>query len=341
MATITRYFRTDSTTGGDGTEDRTDGATRAYATLNAAIVAEQADLTVTPDILHLICTIAGADTFGGVSLTGYTTGATGYILIECQGSARNNGFSREKSSTGYSARSGNAFSIREDYVRIIGVEFSRTAVGPIIIFNTISGTSDIRLDECLFCQIATGASGEFLLEPVSSTGADISFTNCLFIANDQRGPDFRTLTATIDHCGLIGTGDFGCLPDAGTTITNTWSVSASSEDFWTGGSTPSGSHNASLDNSAATDYTNTVDIVANANEFTTPSIAPDTADMTLLDSLLNTAGTGSEAIDITGASRTGTADIGPFDFAAAAAGAIINQLQSSNLGSDLYNGTLQ
>ena len=82
MATITRYFRTDSTTGGDGTEDRTDGATRAYETMAAALVGEQTALAASGNTLHFICTQPGADT-ALASTAGYTDSATEYITIEC------------------------------------------------------------------------------------------------------------------------------------------------------------------------------------------------------------------------------------------------------------------
>ena len=135
--------------------------------------------------------------------------------------------------------------------------------------------------------------------------------------------DTRGATAvTVDHCGFYAssaTAQYGIQNGAELTVTNSWCVENTINDWWTGGTAGTGSYNASLDGTSATDYaTGDVDIVASSNEFTSPSATWASFDFTLKDSLLNGAGTGALATDITGATRDGDPDIGPFNFAAAA-----------------------
>jgi len=321
MATRTRFFRTDSTTGGDGTVNTTSGANRAYPTLFDAEAAEQADLVAAGDILHLICTITGNDGSAGiVDFDGWTTGASDFILIECQGVARNDGVSFEKNSLGYQlTRAGDCLRITEDFVRVLGLEIGTTggSFSPIEV-NNGGPPSDIRIDDCYLMSTNTTIGSTTILD-VNNTNATVSVTNTLVIANGKRGIDARLGTVTIDHCGFSCGGTLSILADDSTTITNTWAIGGTDEDFWTGGTAPSGSHNASEDASVTTDYSDSIASITPANEFTNPTAIPSTADFTLLDSLLNAAGTGSLADDIADTTRTGTADIGVFEFAAAAA----------------------
>lgn len=316
MATRSRYFRTDSSAGGNGTEDRTDGVNRAYPTLNALLAAEGADLVAAGDILHAITTQSGLDTTLA-TVSGFTTGVANYILIEAQGAARNNGVSREKSGTGYQINTTNdTFRILEDYVRVTGLELVTNSTNEAFdIQSASSGANDVRANELIIAR--DGGTGSNAYPFGISANSIFSLTNCLIIGGGDRGIDARNGTITIDHCGFIVGGTLGIVADDSVTITNTWSINASAEDFWTGGNAPSGSHNASEDASVSTDYANSVASITVANEFTNPTNVLSTADFTLKDSVLNAAGTGSEAIDITGAARTGTPDIGPFNFAAA------------------------
>ena len=69
-----RYVNTASTAGGDGTTNGTAGATRAYATLAAAISAEATNLVTADVVLRIYCAGTTADSFDG-DFTGYTTDA--------------------------------------------------------------------------------------------------------------------------------------------------------------------------------------------------------------------------------------------------------------------------
>lgn len=84
LAAITRYVNTASE-GGDGTTNGESGATAAYLSLSAWEAAEDgANLTTTPDIHTVLCGVGSgtaADTTA-VTVAGWTTDATGYIIIK-------------------------------------------------------------------------------------------------------------------------------------------------------------------------------------------------------------------------------------------------------------------
>lgn len=76
-----RYVNSASTAGGDGTTNGTAGATRAYATLAAAISAEATNLVTADVYLQILCCGTTADSFDG-DFTGFTTDATRYVEIQ-------------------------------------------------------------------------------------------------------------------------------------------------------------------------------------------------------------------------------------------------------------------
>lgn len=338
MATLIRYFRPDSTSGGDGTVDTTAGANRAYATMQDALSSEEVDLVAAGDILHLICTQPGVDTeiVDNTATDNYVTGASNYIIVECQGSARNNGVSREKSGAGYQLKTtGAPFDLELDFIRVVGIEFTSITANATCISGPVSGAiSDIRWDDCLFTNTMT-ATGTVPLIDVSNVGV-FKFTNCLAIGDGYRAIDIRGCTAGsfINHCGFAGDGSHGVLADPQCDIQNTWSIGHTTLDFFDSGGGPTGSNNASEDTSATDNFTSSVSSITPSNEFTSPTFVPSTFDYTLLDGVLDAAGTGSEPEDIADATRTDTADIGPFNFGGGAPGgssALLLQ-QSSQAG---------
>ena len=70
-----RYVNTASSSGGDGTTNATSGANRAYATLDAALVAESDDLVASNVYLTIFCEGSSADT-SEPHVTGFTTDAS-------------------------------------------------------------------------------------------------------------------------------------------------------------------------------------------------------------------------------------------------------------------------
>ncbi len=110
MATITRYVNTGSTPGGDGTTNATSGATRAYASLNAAEAALQ---RVTSDVIEIICDGSTADTTA-TTFDGWTVSSPGYIIVK---GASSHGGTWNTSKYRLEV-AGTCILIREQYVRI-------------------------------------------------------------------------------------------------------------------------------------------------------------------------------------------------------------------------------
>lgn len=78
-----RYIRTDSTAGGDGTEDRTDGSTRAYATLGEWQTEEAKDITGIAGGHIVTCSApTGVADAGQVYIGTWVTDATHPVRIE-------------------------------------------------------------------------------------------------------------------------------------------------------------------------------------------------------------------------------------------------------------------
>lgn len=339
MATVTRFVNPSSTPGGDGTTNATAGANRAYASLSEWEAAEQTDLVSDGDI-HVVECDDGVDTTARLILDGWTTGASNYIEIKAAAGAECNGVARANSGVGYrfAPSSVGPFRIQEDFVRCEGFEIDDPsgASGPTLqSAGTPGGSSDQRYQNLLVISTSGG----------SVYGIDVNaaytalFENCLVIS-DGRGADFRTGTNTVDHCGFwINGGTLGIVADNSSTITNTWCMGASSEDFWTGGSTPSGSHNASADTSVSTDYTSSLASRTAANEFTSPSATPATFDFSLkAGNTLAGAGTGSLANDIAGNPYGSPSDIGPFAEAASSSAAITGTITATIDESDIVTG---
>ena len=187
-----RYFRVDSTTGGDGTEDRTDGPTRAYASLAQAITAEAGDLVAADVFLTLITTQPGIDS-ESVIITGYTTSATCFIWITALEDARVNGISGEKDGLGYRLRgpgtTAKLLKAQVPYLRIRDIEICTTALGIACfsIEDQATDSSDVRLERMLLTTAASGASGLPLLNDHASGSCNVTINNMLIICNNQRG----------------------------------------------------------------------------------------------------------------------------------------------------------
>lgn len=312
MATITRYINPASTAGGDGTTNATAGANRAYASASEWEAAEQTDLVSDGDI-HIVYCDDGVDSSARLIIDGWTTGASNYIEMIAQTLARNDGIARARSGVGYSFQntSTGPFRVNEDFVRVIGIEVSTSNSPAVQVAGTPGGSSDIRFEDVLIVHTGTGSTYAF----ASNADYDVSLTSCL-IVTDARAMDVRTGNYTVDHCGCyINGGTLGIVADDSATVTNTWVAGASSEDFWTGGSSPTGSHNASSDSSASTDYTSTITSFVAADEFVSPSATASTFDFELkLGNSLGGAGTGSGVEDIADTAFPSPADIGSFAY---------------------------
>jgi hypothetical protein len=146
---------------------------------------------------------------------------------------------------------------------------------------------------------------------------DFTMQNSI-IYGKARGIDGKQTNGSndIDHCTFFtDAATLGLLLVNTDTCHNTYAGGYSTEDFWTGGSAPTGTNNASADTSASTDYTSTVTSAAAADQFVNASIA-GSADFHLKSgSGLEAQGTNTLSTDIDGDSRDGsTPDIGADEF---------------------------
>jgi len=303
MAEILRYLDPTSS-GGDGTTAATSGANAAYASLSAWNAAEFTDLVVDDDT-HKLSIAPGLDTVN-FTLEGWTTDPTHFITLEAQSAARHNGVSRDVSGTGYqySSTQNYAFRCKTSHVHIVGLEFKGTAFSIVRLSGTPLANSDIHFEDILINHKA--AIGEYGLE--AQAAYNLRCDNVLIIG-DGRG--FNTIScnsAVIDHCGIDTVGTLGFVNGTETTVTNTWSINHTTEDFDTSPGGP-GSNNASEDTSATTTYTSSLSSINPVNEFT----APATGDYTLkTGNSLAGAGIGSLANDIADTAYPSPSDIGIF-----------------------------
>jgi hypothetical protein len=165
VAEVVRYVNTASS-GGDGTTNAESGANAAYASLSAWEAAEQTNLVSDGDWHHVyVSTGSGtaADT-STVNISGWTTGASNYILIEAadgdqavKTSYDTNRYRLECTSS--------CLTISEDYVRVDGVQIKLTisagdAAAIIAGGGQITQTnSDIRVSNCRVLGDISGTAG--------------------------------------------------------------------------------------------------------------------------------------------------------------------------------------
>ena len=127
MAEILRYCDPNAAAAGDGTTNALSGGNCAYVSLNAWEAATQQDLTdAGGDTARVVCSSddAGsthvADTTG-VTIDGWTTGASNYITIEA---ASSHGGKWNDNVYRLSLSNSTAISISEDFIRFIGIQLA-------------------------------------------------------------------------------------------------------------------------------------------------------------------------------------------------------------------------
>lgn len=253
-----------------------------------------------------------------VALSGWATSASDYIEIKAVTAARCNGSTRAQTGNTYRLSSATNGVLRnsQPHVRINGIEIKCTTGG--IAFKQVSASdsgSDVRVEDCVISSNDASASTNYTVH-TTTPALNLQLTNCI-ITGKRRGMDCRNaLTVAVNHCTwFTDAADLGIVADTELTCTNTYAGGFTTQCFWTGGAEPSGSYNASSDTSASVDYTSSLTSKAAADQFTNPSISDSTMDFTLKATadLIN-AGTGSYATDIAGNARSGTVDIGAFEF---------------------------
>ena len=177
MALVTRYVNTASTPGGDGTTNGTTGATRAYASLNEWEAAEQTDLVTATDVHKVICS-GGVDS-AVVTIDGWTTNSTYYIIVTVDSGSRHNG----SLGTGYrlevSENYGGVYIVRETGTITEGLSVLNSGTTSGRCFDVGSGAQDdIMYVNCIGKTVSTGGSATTRFVFKTQAG-DLTYINCL------------------------------------------------------------------------------------------------------------------------------------------------------------------
>jgi hypothetical protein len=309
-----------------------------YSSLSAWEAAKQADIVAADEIQQAEC-YDGA--FNGLTgIVGWTTSATNYIRIYTPTAERHNGTSRDVSGVGAqftydgSTTDDSVLYISEDYVRLEGLEIKNTAAsggpsrrGALIVDTapTGAGLNQLLLQDCIFID---GVGSNVPAVWLDQGALNAILRNCIIIVrgNSQGIGNFDGTSGTLEvsHCTILdqGSGTYGLVTQSQGTVKNTYAGGFGTEDFYTGGVAPTGSHNASSDTSASTDFTSSLTSKAASNQFV--SVTSGSEDLHLKSgSDLEAAGTplGAVTTDIDGDARSGTTpDIGADEFGGTTAG---------------------
>jgi hypothetical protein len=299
-----------------------------YTSLAAWESAQQRDLVSLDEIAAAEC-YDGAYT-GLAGIFGWTTGSANYIRIYTPTAERHDGTSRDVSGVGAQFKYDGSTTddcvlyISEDYVRLEGLEIKNTAAsggpsrrGALIVDTapTGGGLNQLLLQDCIFID---GVGSNVPAVWLDQGALNAILRNCIIIVrgNSQGIGNFDGTSGTLEvsHCTILdqGSGTYGLVTQSQGTVKNTYAGGFGTEDFYTGGVAPTGSHNASSDSSASTDFTRSLTSKAASNQFV--SVTSGSEDLHLkTGSDLEAAGTplGAVTTDIDGDARDGsTPDIG-------------------------------
>jgi hypothetical protein len=212
-AEIIRYVDPDAA----GTPE--DGTTwaKAYASLNAALTAEAADLASAGNTLRFKLHSSGTDDTTAASTgTSYTTGAANYITIDANST--------------YTLAVTNAvgLTISENYVRVVGLNVEMTESGTSnargVSITGTAGDTDIRIIGCRISGACSGTGqGQGIL--LNDTGSTLSVANTIvtgFVSgsdNGFQGLDAIAGTVSLYNCTLWNNYEGLLRPVAGGTVT--------------------------------------------------------------------------------------------------------------------------
>jgi len=264
-ATLNYYVRTDSTAGGNGTEDSIDpeNPNRAFVSYNAAEAALEQDLDAANNIivLHFDDGAGNAPDTTAVTIDGWTMSATDYLLCQVDADLRHNGAWDETAYRLYVAN-GIALTISEDFVRHdglqVGVSATNAADQDVIYIASISAANDLRFSNMVVRGADNDTYRQTLLRLVDLDSIVRVENSVFYDAGNSSGPSYgiyandgiasvKLYNVTVDNCyrGVRGTGtwietnvliriDAGgnvCWrPDAGHTRTYSASSDATADD---------------------------------------------------------------------------------------------------------------
>jgi len=331
MAAITRYVRTDSAAGGDGTTDTASGANRAYGSLSEAEAAEQTDISSSGTVTFKCSQgAAGGNDTTQVTVTGWTT-ATGNIIYirdnDGDANAKHDGRANDVTANGnyVLAVSGTAGALRllEDYIDVEGIEIASTDATAANVLNLNVGaltatTNAINITDVILHATGGTGSANYIID---ARGANTNLT-CNNVIGYGKLRAIIGLTASTTLLFQYGTfftdtASHGFLCAGETTCTNVVAAGYSTACF--NSSAILGSHSAATDTTAdnvdATYYQNSITA---ANEFVNASVLTS-ADFTLkTGGACENNGTAiSVTTDIIGTTRANPPDIGAFEIVAA------------------------
>ena len=198
--TIIRYVNTNSTAGGDGTTNATVGANRAYESLSAWNTAEAQALS---EPATVICS-GGLDS-STLLMSGWTTSAANFILITTTDDRHDGVFDSGKYYRDVGDSVTTPFDMRENYCRIVGLQFQRDVKVPsagtfsCIKVRTVS-SGDIRFEENIFKSIAPETAGLSTAVEITDASNTYSFKNniCFDFIGTGDAPVFPTVNVSLD-----------------------------------------------------------------------------------------------------------------------------------------------
>jgi hypothetical protein len=202
------YVRTDSTTGGDGTEDRTDGATRAFESL-ADFQANYADKDLTDgggNTLTVHCSVGdstAADTTA-VTLTGWTTDSDHDLTIRQADSDRHSGVWSDslyrQGVVGAGSSSINLADCTNFTLDGLQMLFNNTTTGRRCFVSTQTGAFGVTIKNCIakaIIETAEQAAIQFQGSPTSEAVARI-YNNLVYGFSISGGIGINIVASNFD-----------------------------------------------------------------------------------------------------------------------------------------------
>ena len=223
QAQVGYYVRTDSTAGGNGTENDTDpgNPNRAFVSLNAAEAALQQDLGTA---LIITCDDGSANFADEtpVTFSGWTTSAENYILVRVDPSLRHDGKWDATAYRLYVADS-TVLTINEEYVNVVSLQIGSSATDAddqdVIYIASISAGNDLRFSNMVVRGADNDTYRQVLLRLVDTDCIVTAWNSVFYDAGNSTGPSYgiyandgiagvNLYNVTVDNCyrGVRGTG---------------------------------------------------------------------------------------------------------------------------------------